>query len=282
MSGGVLKGLAALHSTGAVRPLATCPSPSCGTPASNAPPGLAGRGGGAELRRREGGGDGRVPPPRVLLRAAGGVDRLKPVSRSPPNSRTGDVRVCRMARVEGTPVTHALARPLRASSVLLPCPWRLGGAEDGAVLCGFGFGAGAGHDIRGPMQCFGDASEDRGQTHGSSGGRHHRWSSAEGSWCDCRRVPSSGGRVADMFRPFGCRAGYFGPQHPGSMVHWWVGVSASFAFHCLLPLGRYALLKVHRACGCRFGIWYPPPPCLSYGLVQATAGVGTVLVAYLI
>ena len=48
------------------------------------------------------------------------------------------------------------------------------------------------------------------------------------------------------------------------------------------------------ACGARFGelSWnrgdgtlcspYPPPPCISYALVQATIGVGTVLIWYLI
>ena len=28
--------------------------------------------------------------------------------------------------------------------------------------------------------------------------------------------------------------------------------------------------------------WYPPPPCISYARVQATVGVGTVIIVYVI
>ena len=35
------------------------------------------------------------------------------------------------------------------------------------------------------------------------------------------------------------------------------------------------------ACGAA-GAWYPPPPCISHALVQATVGVGTVIIVYVI
>ena len=44
------------------------------------------------------------------------------------------------------------------------------------------------------------------------------------------------------------------------------------AVGCSLMAGYYFL----DAC------YYPPPPCISYALVQATVGVGTVIIVYVI
>ena len=38
----------------------------------------------------------------------------------------------------------------------------------------------------------------------------------------------------------------------------------------------------HKVGDCKGGGGYPPPPCISYALVQATVGVGTVIIVYII
>ena len=43
-----------------------------------------------------------------------------------------------------------------------------------------------------------------------------------------------------------------------------------------------ALSAVRAQCN-YLGVWpYPPPPCISYAFVQATVGVGTVIIVYVI
>ena len=49
------------------------------------------------------------------------------------------------------------------------------------------------------------------------------------------------------------------------------------------PWGHGAIGRNSPNQGCPCSQWiYPPPPCISYALVRATAGVGTVLIWYLI
>ena len=57
--------------------------------------------------------------------------------------------------------------------------------------------------------------------------------------------------------------------------------AVAFIFVCLL-LGALAPCQSLRALHTFISFGTPPPPCLSYALVQATVGVGTVLIWYLI
>ena len=64
---------------------------------------------------------------------------------------------------------------------------------------------------------------------------------------------------------------------PGLLLHSSVAVAV---ISCCDDLGH--ICHIEELVFCFVIVPPPPPPCISYALVQATAGVGTVLIWYLI
>ena len=91
---------------------------------------------------------------------------------------------------------------------------------------------------------------------------------------------------------FGVEDKVFYPQSNGVCVpaKWW-GLhqkDRARAGHLLCPVphrwpSRGCTKGAHLAQCSYLGVWlYPPPPCISYALVQATVGVWTVIIVYVI